>query len=101
MATIHSNYVLCARWILFVTHDSSSVLLHEAVAPSSAGDQLFILLPAWRAGPSPIPPTRVDPISLRVQAPSRFSVGHNIFSYPSAYFAFIHHLVNITYLIVS
>jgi hypothetical protein len=52
------------------------MLLHEAVAPSSAGDQLLILLPAWRAGPSPIPPTRVDPIFLRVQAPSRFSVGH-------------------------
>jgi hypothetical protein len=53
----------------------SSWFLHESVAPSSAADQLLILLPAWRAGPSPITP-RVDPISLRVQAHSRFFVGY-------------------------
>jgi hypothetical protein len=48
MVTIHNNYVLCARWVLFVMPDSSShsLLLHEDVAPSSAGDQLLILFPA-------------------------------------------------------
>ncbi len=30
-------------------------LLHESVASSSASDQLLILLPAYRAGPSPLP----------------------------------------------
>jgi hypothetical protein len=54
----------------------SSLLLHEAVV-SSAGDQLLSLLSAWRPGPSPIPPTRVDPISLRLQAPSHFFVRYN------------------------
>ncbi len=39
----------------------SSWLLHESVAPSSAADQLLILLPAWRAGPSPIPPPGLTP----------------------------------------
>ncbi len=43
----------------------SSWLLHKSVAPSSAADQLLILLPA-------ISPSQVDPISLRVQAPSLF-----------------------------
>jgi hypothetical protein len=62
----------CHAWIFF----QSSLSLHEAVASSSAGDQLLILFPAWGAGPSPIPPTRVDPISLRLHEPSRFSVGH-------------------------
>ncbi len=55
----------------------SSWLLHESVASSSAADQLLILLPAWRAGPSPIPLPQVDPISLRVNAPSRSLVGYN------------------------
>jgi hypothetical protein len=62
---------LCHAWLF-----PSSLLLHEDVALSSAGDQLLILLPAWRAGPSPISPTQVDPISLRVLAPSRFLVGY-------------------------
>jgi hypothetical protein len=53
----------------------SSWLLHESVASSSAADQLLILLPAWRAGLS-IPPSRVEPISLRVQAPSCFFVSY-------------------------
>jgi hypothetical protein len=57
----------------------SSWSLHESVAPSSAADQLLILLPAWRARPSPIPPSQVDPISLRVQAPSRSFVGYNYY----------------------
>jgi hypothetical protein len=48
----------CHAGLLF----QSSWLLHESVAPSSAADQLLILLPAWRAGPSSIPPSRVDPI---------------------------------------
>jgi hypothetical protein len=52
-------------------------LLHEAVVSSSAGDELLILLSAWGARPSPIPPTRVDPISLILQAPSHFSVWYN------------------------
>jgi hypothetical protein len=52
----------------------SSWLLHGSVAPSSAADQLLILLPTWRARHSPIPPSRIDPISLRVQAPSRFFI---------------------------
>ncbi len=56
----------------------SSWLLHESVAPSSAADQLHISLPAWRAGSSPIPPSRVDPISLGVQAPSRFFISYNV-----------------------
>jgi hypothetical protein len=34
----------------------SSWLLHESVATFSAADQLLILLPAWRAGPSPNTP---------------------------------------------
>ncbi len=63
---------LCHAWLFF----PSSSLLHDAVALSFAGDQLLILFPAWRARPSPIPPTRVDPISFRLQAPSQFSVGH-------------------------
>jgi hypothetical protein len=86
MVTIYSIYVLCARWVLLVTPDSSShppccpmgLLPHGTVASSSAGDQLLISFPAWRAGPSPIPPTQVDPISLRLQASSRFSIGHNL-----------------------
>ncbi len=63
---------LCHAWLFF----PSSLLLHKAVASSSAGDQLFILFPALRARTSPIPPTWVDPISLRLQAPSHFSVKH-------------------------
>ncbi len=58
-------------WLFF----PSSLLLHEAVVPSSAGDPLLILFSAWGARPSPIPPTQVDPISLTLQAPSHFSVG--------------------------
>ncbi len=65
---------LCHAWLFF----PSSQLLHEAVVSSSAGDQLLILLSAWGAGPSPIPPARVDPISLRLQAPSHLSVGYII-----------------------
>ncbi len=64
---------LSHAWLFF----PSSLLLHEAVVSSSAGDQLLILLSPWGAGPSPIPPTRVDPISLRLQAPSHFFVGYN------------------------
>ncbi len=63
---------LCHAWLFFPSYLS----LHKAGASSSAGDQLLILVPAWRAGPSPIPPTWVDPISLRLQAPSCFSVGN-------------------------
>jgi hypothetical protein len=63
---------LCHAGLFF----QSSWLLHGSVALSSAAGQLLFLLPTYRAGPSPIPPTRVDPISLRVQAPSRFFVGY-------------------------
>jgi hypothetical protein len=66
---------LCHAGLFF----PSSLLLNGSVAPSSAGDQLLILLPTWRAGPSPIPPTRVDPISLRVQASSPFFVGYTCY----------------------
>jgi hypothetical protein len=65
--------LLCHAKLFF----QSSCLLLEGVAPSSAADQLLILFPIWRAGPSPIPPTQVDPISLRVQAPFRFFVGYS------------------------
>jgi hypothetical protein len=64
---------LCPAGLFFL----SSWLLHGGVAPSSAAELLLILLSTWRAWPSPIPPSRVDPISLRVQAPSRFFVGHS------------------------
>jgi hypothetical protein len=71
------HYVLCAQWVLVLTPDSSSSLLgcSMRVLPPP---QLLILLPAWRARPSPIPlpPTLVDPIFLRVQAPTRFLVGY-------------------------
>jgi hypothetical protein len=56
---------------------SSRSLLEYCPCLSSAADQLLILIPAWRTGPSPIPPSRVDPISLRVQAPACFFVGYN------------------------
>ncbi len=78
MAVIHS--------ITYSVHEGSFLsrrtrlpvfLLHEIVASFSAADQLLILPPAWRAGPSPIPPPRVDPISLRVQAPSHLFVSHS------------------------
>ncbi len=72
-------YTLCARWVLVVMPDSSSSLpgcYMRVLHPSSAADQLLILLPAWRAGPSPIPLPRVDPISLRVHAPTRSLVGY-------------------------
>ncbi len=64
---------LCHAGLFF----PSSLLLYESVATSSTGDQLLILFPVLRARPSPIPPTQVDPISLRFQAPSRFFVGYN------------------------
>ncbi len=79
MVIIHSDYVLYARWVLFVFAElfyHSSWVLHEGVALSSAADQLLILHPDWRARPSPSPPSPVDPISLKVQAPSRFFVGY-------------------------
>jgi hypothetical protein len=71
---------LCARWVLFVTPDSSSPL---PLAPCCCW-----LLPCWQltaypalhlgAGPSPIPPhPRVDPIPLRSQATPHSSVGYN------------------------
>jgi hypothetical protein len=81
MVIIHSDYILCARWVLLVVLDSSSNLpgcSMRVFPPSSAAVQLLILLPAWRAGPSLIPPSRVDPISLRVQAPSRFFIGYSL-----------------------
>jgi hypothetical protein len=59
----------------------SSWLLHECVASSSAADQLLILLPAWRAGPYPIPLPQVDLISLRVHAPSCSLIGYNYIPY--------------------
>jgi hypothetical protein len=61
-------YVLWARCVLLGLFFQS--------ATSSAADQLLILLLAWRAGPSPIPPSWVDPISLRVQAPTCFLIGY-------------------------
>ncbi len=73
---------LCHAWFFFL----SSLLLHEAVVCSSAGDQLLILLPAWRARSSPIPPNRVDPISLGLQAPSYLSVGYTYVLWFPAYF---------------
>jgi hypothetical protein len=75
MVIIHSNYVLCARWVLFVMLDSSSHL--PCCSMRVLPPPLLILFPAWRAGPSPIPPTWVDPISLRVQALSCFSIGYS------------------------
>jgi hypothetical protein len=63
MVIIHSNYVLCMMGPLCHTRlfFQSSWLLHESDAPSSAADQLLILLPAWRAGPPPFPPPRLTP----------------------------------------
>jgi hypothetical protein len=69
--------LLCHARLFFQT----SWLLQRSVAPSSAAELLLILLPARRAGPSPIPPSQVDPISLRVQAPSRFFVGYTNFRF--------------------
>jgi hypothetical protein len=59
----------------------SSWLPHESVVSSSAADQLLILLTAWRAGPTPIPLPRVDPISLRVHASSRSLVSYTFIDY--------------------
>jgi hypothetical protein len=70
--TLCTMGLLCHVWLF----SQSSYLLHESVTPSSAADQLLILLLIWRVGPSPIPP-QVDPISLRLQAPSRFFVGYS------------------------
>jgi hypothetical protein len=54
-----------------------SWLLHESVVSSTVADQLLILLLAWEAGPSPIPPPPwVDPISLRAHAFSRSLVSY-------------------------
>jgi hypothetical protein len=66
---------LCHAWLFF----PSSLLLHEAVVSSSADDQLLILLSAWGAGTSPIPPSWADPISLRLQIPLLFSVGYKLY----------------------
>ncbi len=48
---------LCHAWLFFW----SSLLLHKAVASSSAGDWLLILFPAWRAGLPPYPPPGLTP----------------------------------------
>ncbi len=68
-------------------HDGSSLsgltllpvffLIHGAVDSFPAGGWLLILLPAWGAGLSLIPPTRVAPIYLRFQAASHSSVGYS------------------------
>jgi hypothetical protein len=65
-------YYLHTKWRLFTmitysVHDGSSLsrrtllpyswLLRGGVVPSPAAELLLILLPAWRTGPSPIPPT--------------------------------------------
>ncbi len=74
MVIIHSNYVLCVWWVLFVTPDSSSRLpccsMRVLSPPLLVVNSLSCSLPGG-VGP---PPTWVDPISLRVQAPSRFFV---------------------------
>jgi hypothetical protein len=80
---VHSDYVLCARWVSSVKPDSSSSLpvCSMRVLPPHLlliNCLLRILLLVWRAGPSPIPPSQLDTISLRVQAPSGFSVGYNV-----------------------
>jgi hypothetical protein len=51
-------------------------LFHGAVDSFPAGGWLLILLSVWGAGPSLIPPPRVDPISLRFQVTSHSSVGY-------------------------
>jgi hypothetical protein len=63
----------CHTGIVFL----SSWLPHESVVSSAFADQLLILLPAWRAGPSPIPLPWVDPISLRVHAFPRSLVSYS------------------------
>jgi hypothetical protein len=61
---IHSDFVLCARWVPFVTADSSSslpVCSMRVLPPSSAADQLLILFPSGGPGPPPFPPLRLTP----------------------------------------
>jgi hypothetical protein len=79
MVTIHSIYILCARWVLFVTPDSSSRLPRCSMMLLPSPLLVINCLscsPLGGPGPPPFPPTRVDPISFRLQAPSRFPVGH-------------------------
>jgi hypothetical protein len=78
MAVIHSNYVLCARWVLIVTPDSSFSLpgCSMEVLPLPLLLRYCLSCPRLEHRPSPILPSRVDPISQRVQAPSCFFVGY-------------------------
>ncbi len=63
----HAGLIFQSSWLLQYM---------RVLPPSSAADQLLILLPAWRAGPSPITLPWVDPISIRVHAPTRSLVGY-------------------------
>jgi hypothetical protein len=78
MVIIHSNYGLCARCVLFVMLDSSSSL-------PGCSMELLLLLCCWSTAyiaprmegrALPHSPHPGWPISLRVQAPSRFFVGY-------------------------
>ncbi len=53
------------------------LLLYVAVDSFLAGSWLHISLPVWGARPSIIPPSRVDPISLRSQAHCRVQLVGN------------------------
>ncbi len=75
------HYVLCARWVLVVTLDSSSSLLGcsmRVLPPPLLLINCLSCSPLGGPGPLPFPPPpRVDPIFLRVQAPTCFLVGGN------------------------
>ncbi len=79
---IHSDYILCARWVLLVTPDSSSSLPGRSMRVLPPPLLLINCLsrsPLGGPGPPPFPLPWVDPISFRVQAPSCFFVGYTPF----------------------
>ncbi len=64
MAIIPSNYVLCARWVLFVTPDSSSCLLccsMRVLPPPLLVLNCLSCSPPGGLGPPPFPPPRLTP----------------------------------------
>ncbi len=70
MVTIHRIYVLCARWVLFVMPDSSSRLPFRSISllpPPLLVINSLSCSPLGGGRPFPMPPTRVDPISLKLQ----------------------------------
>jgi hypothetical protein len=69
--SVHDGYSLSCQTLLLIFLDAPWEFCPLLCCWSTA-----YLAPAWRARPSLIPPSQIDPISLRVQAPSRFFIGY-------------------------